>query len=143
MLMGQSRVFYSMSNDGLLPRAFSDVHPKYRTPYKSNLILFVFVGLFAAFIPERVAGDLTSIGTLFAFVLVSLGVWIMRRTDPNTPRPFRTPLVPLVPILGMLVCTAMIVGLPGPTLLSALGWMILGLFIYFAYSRKTSKLNKL
>jgi basic amino acid/polyamine antiporter, APA family len=142
MLMGQSRVFYSMSNDGLLPKAFSDVHPKYRTPYKSNWILFVFVGLFAAFVPERVAGDLTSIGTLFAFVLVCLGVWLMRRSDPNTPRPFRTPLVPLVPILGMLVCTAMIVGLPGTTLLSALGWMILGLIIYFAYSKNTSKLNK-
>lgn len=143
MLMGQSRVFYSMSNDGLLPKAFSDVHPKFRTPYKSNLILFVFVGIFAAFVPERVAGDLTSIGTLFAFVLVCLGVWIMRKSDPNTPRPFRTPLVPVVPILGMLVCTAMIVGLPGPTLLSALGWMVLGLVIYFAYSRNTSKLNKL
>lgn len=143
MLMGQSRVFYSMSNDGLLPKAFSDVHPKFRTPYKSNMILFVFVGLFAAFIPERVAGDLTSIGTLFAFVLVSLGVWIMRKTDPTTPRPFRTPLVPLVPILGMLVCTAMIVGLPGATLLSALIWMVVGLIIYFAYSKNKSKLNKL
>lgn len=142
MLMGQSRVFYSMSNDGLLPKAFSDVHPKFRTPYKSNLILFVFVGLFAAFVPERVAGDLTSIGTLFAFVLVSLGVWIMRKADPHTPRPFKTPLVPLVPILGMVVCTAMIVGLPGPTLLSALVWMVLGLLIYFGFSRKTSKLNK-
>ena len=143
MLMGQSRVFYSMSNDGLLPKAFSDVHPKFRTPYKSNMILFVFVGLFAAFVPERVAGDLTSIGTLFAFVLVSLGVWIMRRTDPGLHRPFKTPLVPLVPILGMLVCTAMIIGLPGPTLLSALGWMLLGLIIYFAYSKNKSKLNKL
>jgi APA family basic amino acid/polyamine antiporter len=142
MLMGQSRVFYSMSNDGLLPKAFSAVHPKFRTPYKSNMILFVFVGIFAAFVPERVAGDLTSIGTLFAFVLVCLGVWIMRKSDPNTPRPFRTPLVPLVPLLGMIVCTAMIVGLPGTTLLSALGWMVLGLIIYFAYSKNTSKLNK-
>lgn len=142
MLMGQSRVFYSMSNDGLLPKAFSEIHPKYRTPYKSNLILFVFVGLFAAFVPGSVAGDLTSIGTLFAFVLVSAGVWIMRRAEPNLARPFKTPLVPLVPILGMLVCTAMIVGLPGPTLISALGWMILGLIIYFLYSRKNSLLQK-
>lgn len=142
MLMGQSRVFYSMSNDGLLPKVFSDVHPTYRTPYKSNMILFVFVGAFAAFIPGSVAGDLTSIGTLFAFVLVSLGVWVMRRANPELPRPFRTPMVPLVPILGMLVCTAMIVGLPGPTLLSALGWMILGLVIYFAYSQKNSHLQK-
>ena len=142
MLLGQSRVFYSMSNDGLLPKAFSEVHHTYRTPYKSNWILFVFVGLFAAFIPGNVAGDLTSIGTLFAFVLVSAGVWIMRRSDPTTPRPFRTPLVPLVPILGMLVCSAMIVGLPWPTLTSALGWLIVGLVIYFSYSRFHSKLQK-
>ena len=141
MLLGQSRVFFSMSNDGLLPKAFSTLHPRFRTPYKANLILFIFVGAFAAFVPGSVAGDLTSIGTLFAFVLVSLGVWILRKTDPNTVRPFRTPLVPLVPILGMVVCTAMIVGLPGPTLLSALAWMILGLLIYFAYSRKRSKLG--
>src|SRR5271168_4450956 len=104
MLLGQSRVFYTMSTDGLLPKVFSDLHPKFRTPYKSNMILFVFVGLFAAFLPGSVAGDLTSIGTLFAFVLVSAGVWIMRVNDPGRPRPFRTPLVPLVPILGMLVC---------------------------------------
>ena len=141
MLMGQSRVFFSMSNDGLLPKAFSALHPRFRTPYKANWILFLFVGAFAAFVPGNVAGDLTSIGTLFAFVLVSLGVWVMRRTDPNTPRPFKTPLVPLVPILGMVVCTAMIVGLPGPTLLSALGWMILGLLVYFGYSRRNSKLG--
>ena len=142
MLLGQSRVFYSMSNDGLLPKAFSDVHPTYRTPYKSNWILFVFVGLFAAFIPGHVAGDLTSIGTLFAFVLVSLGVWLMRRSHPEEKRPFKTPLVPLVPILGMVVCSAMIVGLPVPTLLSAFGWMVLGLVVYFAYSQYHSKLQK-
>ena len=141
MLMGQSRVFYSMSNDGLLPKVFSDVHPKYRTPYKSNMILFVFVGAFGAFVPGSVAGDLTSIGTLFAFVLVCAGIWLMRVKDPNTVRPFRTPLVPLVPILGMIVCTAMIVGLPGPTLISALVWMIIGLVIYFSFSRSRSKLN--
>lgn len=141
MLMGQSRVFFSMSNDGLLPKAFSALHPRFRTPYKANVILFVFVGAFAAFVPGNVAGDLTSIGTLFAFVLVSLGVWVMRKTDPNTPRPFKTPLVPFVPLMGMIVCTAMIVGLPGPTLLSALGWMIAGLLVYFIYSRKHSKLG--
>ncbi|MBU6343106.1 MAG: amino acid permease [Bacteroidetes bacterium] len=142
MLLGQSRVFYSMSNDGLLPKAFSDIHPKFRTPYKSNWILFAFVGAFAAFIPGSVAGDLTSIGTLFAFVLVSAGVWVMRRNNPELVRPFKTPLVPLVPILGMVVCTAMIVGLPGPTLLSALGWMVLGLVIYFGFSQKNSHLQQ-
>ncbi|MBI3139211.1 MAG: amino acid permease [Sphingobacteriales bacterium] len=142
MLMGQSRVFYTMSTDGLLPKVFSALHPKFRTPYKSNIILFVFVGLFAAFVPGSVAGDLTSIGTLLAFVLVCLGVLLLRRTDPHLQRPFKTPLVPLVPILGMLVCLAMIISLWGTTLLSAFLWMIIGLVIYFGYSRKRSKLGK-
>ena len=141
MLLGQSRVFYTMATDGLLPKVFCALHPKFRTPYKSNMILFVFVGLFAAFVPGSVAGDLTSIGTLFAFVLVSAGVWIMRRNDPARPRPFKTPLVPFVPIMGMLVCTAMIVSLDSETLLTALVWMILGLLIYFGYSKNNSKLR--
>jgi APA family basic amino acid/polyamine antiporter len=141
MLMGQSRVFYTMSSDGLLPKIFSDIHPRFHTPYKSNMVLFVFVGLFAAFVPVNVAGDLTSIGTLFAFVLVCLGVMILRKKEPNLRRPFKTPAVPLVPILGMIVCTAMIVGLPGETLISAFVWMILGLVIYFMYSRRHSKLR--
>jgi len=141
MLLGQSRVFYTMSTDGLLPKVFSDLHPKFSTPYKSNMILFVFVGLFAAFLPSSIAGDLTSIGTLFAFVLVCVGVIILRRTDPNLVRPFKTPLVPLVPILGILICGAMIISLPRNTLLSALGWMLIGLVIYFGYSRKNSKLG--
>lgn len=141
MLLGQSRVFYTMSTDGLLPKVFSDLHPKYRTPYKSNMILFIFVGLFAAFLPESVAGDLTSIGTLFAFVVVCVGVLILRKKDPNLVRPFKTPLVPLVPILGMIICAAMIVSLALSTQLSALGWMILGLIIYFTYSKNNSKLG--
>jgi len=141
MLMGQSRVFYTMSSDGLLPKVFSDLHPKFRTPYKSNMILFVFVGLFAAFLPESVAGDLTSVGTLFAFVLVCIGVIILRKKDPDLPRPFKTPLVPLVPILGILVCAGMIAGLPRDTQLAALAWMVIGLLIYFGYSRKNSKLG--
>lgn len=141
MLMGQSRVFYTMSKDGLLPKIFSDLHPKFKTPYKSNMILFLFVGAFAAFVPGSVAGDLTSIGTLFAFILVCAGVILLRKSEPNLPRPFKTPLVPLVPILGMLVCAGMIVGLPRETQLSALVWMILGLLIYFGYSKKHSKLG--
>ena len=141
MLMGQSRVFYSMANDGLLPKVFSDLHPKYRTPYKSNWILFVFVGAFAAFVPGSVAGDLTSFGTLFAFVLVSAGVWILRRKSPEMERPFKTPLVPLVPILGAVICLAMIFALDSQTLKVAFAWMALGLVVYFAYSRKHSKLN--
>lgn len=141
MLMGQSRVFYTMASDGLLPRVFSDLHPKFRTPYKSNMILFLFVGGFAAFIPGDVTGDLTSIGTLFAFVLVCAGIWILRRKDPGLMRPFKTPLVPLVPILGILVCSAMIISLSNETLLSAFVWMLIGLVVYFSYSRKNSKLR--
>jgi APA family basic amino acid/polyamine antiporter len=141
MLLGQSRVFFSMANDGLLPKVFSDLHPKYRTPYKSNIILFVFVGLFAAFVPGSLAGNLTSIGTLFAFVLVSAGVMVMRRANPNVERPFRTPLVPLVPILGIVVCGAMIVSLDRATQLTAFVWMLVGLVVYFAYSRYHSKIS--
>jgi APA family basic amino acid/polyamine antiporter len=141
MLMGQSRIFYTMSNDGLIPKAFGELHPKYKTPYKANMILFVFVGLFAAFVPGSVAGDLTSFGTLFAFVLVSLGVWILRRKSPGIERPFKTPLVPLVPILGAVICLGMIVALDLQTLKVAFAWMALGLVVYFAYSRKRSKLN--
>ncbi len=141
MLLGQSRVFYTMSKDGLLPKVFSDLHPKFRTPYKSNMILFVFVGLFAGFLPESVAGDLTSIGTLFAFVVVCVGVMILRKKDPNLIRPFKTPLVPLVPILGILICAAMIISLALSTQLAALAWMIVGLCIYFGYSRHNSKLR--
>jgi APA family basic amino acid/polyamine antiporter len=141
MLMGQSRVFYSMAKDGLLPKAFSDIHPRFRTPYKSNAILFVFVGLFAGFVPGDLAGNLTSIGTLFAFVIVCAGIWIIRRASPETPRPFRTPMVPLVPILGILVCSTMIVTLDSMTQKVAFGWMLIGFVIYFGYSRNRSKLN--
>ena len=111
MLMGQSRVFYSMSKDGLVPKVFSELHPKFRTPFKSNALLLIFVGLFAGFVPGSVAGDLTSFGTLFAFVLVCVGIWVLRVKNPDAVRPFKTPLVPLVPILGILVCSAMIISL--------------------------------
>ncbi len=141
MLMGQSRVFFSMANDGLLPKVFSDLHPKFRTPYKSNILLFVFVGAFSTLIPGDITGNLTSIGTLLAFVLVCIGVIIMRKTDKVTPRPFKTPWVPVVPILGAIVCTMMIVSLDSTTLISAFCWMILGLVIYFTYSTKHSKLR--
>jgi len=141
MLMGQSRIFYTMSNDGLIPKAFGDLHPKFKTPYKANWILFVFVGIFAAFVPGNVAGDLTSFGTLFAFLLVSLGVWILRVKSPQIHRPFKTPLVPLVPILGFIICLGMIIALDPETLKAAFSWMILGIIVYFAYSRKHSKLN--
>jgi len=142
MLLGQSRVFYSMSKDGLVPKVFSELHPKFRTPFKSNALLLVFVGLFAGFVPGSVAGDLTSFGTLFAFVLVCAGVWVLRVKNPTAVRPFTTPLVPLVPILGILICSAMIISLGKETLISAGAWMIVGLVIYFVYSRHNSTLRK-
>ena len=142
MLYGQSRVFYSMSRDGLVPKLFSDVHPKYRTPYKSNMLFFAFVGLFASFVPQDIVGDMTSIGTLFAFILVCVGVMIMRKTNPEIPRQFKTPWVPVVPILGVIVCGAMVFGLGWANWARLLIWMGIGFIIYFAYSIRKSKLNK-
>jgi APA family basic amino acid/polyamine antiporter len=130
-----------MSNDGLLPKIFSDIHPKFRTPYKSNMLLFLFVGVFSAFVPGDIVGDMTSIGTLFAFILVCAGVIIMRKTDPDVKRGFRTPLVPFVPILGMLVCGAMVFGLGWPNWSRLLVWLLIGFVIYFTYSAKKSKLR--
>jgi APA family basic amino acid/polyamine antiporter len=141
MLLGQSRVFYSMANDGLLPKLFSDIHPTFRTPYKCNFLLFFFVGAFAGFIPGSLAGDLTSIGTLFAFCVVCVGVWIMRHSEPGLKRPFRTPFVPVVPILGVIVCGGMIISLDHRTQLTAFAWMLIGLAVYFLYGRSHSHLN--
>ncbi|HNI46048.1 MAG TPA: amino acid permease, partial [Chitinophagales bacterium] len=142
MLLGQSRVFYSMSRDGLLPSFFGDLHPTFRTPYKSNVILFGFVAIFAAFIPGEVVGDMCSIGTLFAFVLVSIGVIIMRKTNPDVPRSFKTPFSPVFPMLGAIVCGAMIFGLGWENWLRLFAWLIVGFVIYFGYGVKHSKLNK-
>jgi APA family basic amino acid/polyamine antiporter len=141
MLLGQSRVFYSMGNDGLLPKAFSEVHPKYKTPYKANLAILVIVGAFAAFIPGDIVGDMTSIGTLFAFILVCISVIVLRKTEPDMKREFKTPFVPVVPILGIAVCLAMIFGLGWTNWLRLIGWLALGLIVYFTYSKKRSKLN--
>jgi APA family basic amino acid/polyamine antiporter len=141
LLMGQSRVFYSMSRDGLLPAMLSDVHPKFKTPYKANWAIFLIVGFFAAFLPGDIVGDMSSIGTLFAFILVCIGVIILRKTDPDMPRQFKTPLVPLVPILGVLFCTLMIAGLGWTNWLRLLVWLLLGFIIYFGYSKKHSKLR--
>ncbi|HEX4749722.1 MAG TPA: amino acid permease [Bryobacteraceae bacterium] len=138
MLLGQSRVFYSMSNDGLLPRLFSEIHPRFRTPWKSNLLLMVFVSIGAAFTPIASLGNLTSIGTLFAFVVVCVGIILMRKQRPDLQRPFRTPLVPLVPVLGVVVNLALMAGLGLITWSAFLVWMIIGLIIYFSYSRHRS-----
>ena len=138
MLLGQSRVFYSMAKDGLLPKMFSEIHPKYKTPYKANLIILVLVGLFAAFIPGDVVGDMTSIGTLFAFCLVCIGVIILRKTDP---RQFRAPWVPVLPILGVVVCLLMMLGLGWTNWTRLIGWLAIGFVIYFGYSAKHSHLR--
>ena len=142
MLLGQSRVFFSMSKDGLVPKVFSAVHPKFQTPYKSNLIFLVFVGLFAAFVPGDVVGDMTSIGTLFAFTLVCIGVLILRKVDPDRERPFKTPFMPVVPILGAGVCILMMVGLGAHNWERLLIWMALGMAIYYGYSRRNSVVRR-
>ena len=141
MLLGQSRVFYSMSRDGLVPKIFSAVHPKFHTPYKSNMLFFGFTSVFAAFVPGDVVGEMTSIGTLFAFMLVCVGVWIMRHRRPDLPRGFRVPALPVVSTLGVLVCGAMIYGLGWTNWLRLAAWLAAGLVIYFAYSRKRSLLQ--
>jgi APA family basic amino acid/polyamine antiporter len=142
MLMGQSRVFFSMSKDGLMPKVFSDLHPVFRTPAKNNLLFMILVSIFAAFVPARVVGEMTSIGTLFAFILVCLGVMIMRKKMPEAPRAFRTPLVPLVPILGIFVCLFMMVFLPLDTWIRLIVWMMIGFDFYLFYGMKHSFLNK-
>ncbi len=141
-LLGQSRVFFSMSKDGLLPPVFSRVHPTFRTPMHSSLLLGLFISLFAGFVPISVVGEMTSIGTLLAFVMVCLGVIIMRRTNPDAPRSFRTPWVPLVPLLGIATCVLMMVSLPWETWLRLIVWLAIGLAIYYGYGRKHSKLRR-
>ncbi|MCS6953286.1 MAG: amino acid permease [Bryobacterales bacterium] len=141
MLLGQSRIFFSMSRDGLLPKVFSDIHPRFRTPWRSNLLLMLFVSLFSAFAPISAVGQMTSIGTLFAFVIVCAGILVMRKTQPDVPRPFRTPWVPVVPVLGILVNALMIYGLGWSNWLRLLLWLALGLAIYFGYGRRHSLLT--
>jgi APA family basic amino acid/polyamine antiporter len=142
LLLGQSRVFYTMSKDGLLPPMFSEVHPKFRTPWKSNIAFAVFVSLFAGLVPGSVIGEMCSIGTLLAFVFVCVAVIILRRTMPDAPRPFRTPLVPLFPIIGVLVCLALMVALPWDTWARLVIWLAIGLVVYFLYGRRHSRLAR-
>ena len=141
MLMGQSRVFFSMSKDGLVPKVFSEIHPKFRTPSKNNLLFLLFVSVFAAFIPARVVGEMTSIGTLFAFILVCIGVMVLRKSNPDAPRAFKTPWVPLVPILGIFTCLFMMVFLPLDTWIRLIVWMLIGIDVYVGYGLKNSKLG--
>jgi basic amino acid/polyamine antiporter, APA family len=140
LLLGQSRIFFAVSRDGLLPAAFSKVHPKYRTPYIPTTITAIAVGLTAAFLPIQEIAELTNIGTLFAFVLVCAGVWILRRIEPELKRPFRTPLVPLVPVLGIFFCAYLMLSLPTVTWIRFFVWMLLGFAIYFSYGRFHSRI---
>jgi len=134
-LLGQTRIFYSMSHDGLLPKAFSAVHPKYRTPYLSTAVTGIVVSIAAGLVPIAVLGQLVSMGTLLAFVLVCIGILILRRTSPEIPRPFRTPGLPWVPIAGALICLVQMFSLPVTTWERLVVWLAIGLVIYFSYSR--------
>jgi APA family basic amino acid/polyamine antiporter len=142
LIFGQSRIFFSMARDGLLPRVFSAVHPAFRTPHRSTLIVGVLVALLGAFTPIDVLAELTNIGTLAAFVLVSLAVWRLRYTQPDLPRGFRVPWVPVIPILSALASLALIVSLPGITIVRFVVWLAVGLIVYFAYSRHHSELQR-
>ncbi|SUJ29316.1 putative fructoselysine transporter [Sphingobacterium spiritivorum] len=141
MLLGQSRVFYSMSKDGLLPALFSHLG-KNQTPWKTNVIFMIFVSLFAGFVPVSDLGHMVSIGTLFAFTLVCIGILVLRKTAPDIERPFRTPLVPLIPILGVIVCVAMMASLPIQSWERLGIWLGIGMIIYFIYGKKHSKIRK-
>lgn len=143
MLLGQSRVFYSMSRDGLLPEWAGVVHPRFRTPWISTLLVGGFVAIFAALIPIDILGELVSIGTLLAFVIVCFGVWILRKRRPELHRPFKTPMVPLVPILGIIVSLGLMASLPLDTWIRLVVWLAIGMVIYFSYGRHHSRVQKL
>jgi APA family basic amino acid/polyamine antiporter len=142
MLLGQSRVFYAMSHDGLLPGVFARLHPVWHTPWRSNLIFMVFTGALAGLVPISSLGHMTSIGTLLAFVIVCAGVVVLRRTQPDQKRSYRVPLSPLFPALGILVCLAMMVSLDIATWIRLVVWLVIGLVIYFSYSRQHSRVAK-
>ena len=141
MLLGQSRVFYSMAKDGLLWKWAGDIHPRFRTPWKSTAITGVCVATIGSLIPIGSLGQMVSIGTLMAFVIVCAGVWVMRRRRPDLKRPFRTPWVPFVPIMGIIISLAMMLGLNGITWLRLLIWLIVGMVIYFTYGARHSRVQ--
>jgi APA family basic amino acid/polyamine antiporter len=141
MLLGQPRIFYSMSRDGLLPPAFSKVHPKFKTPYISTLLTGLVAIILAGILPISILGELVSIGTLLAFTIVCISILVLRRTRPEIPRPFKTPWVPVIPILGAFFCLLQMASLPLDTWLRLIIWMAIGLFIYFLYGIRKSKLR--
>jgi APA family basic amino acid/polyamine antiporter len=140
LLMGQSRVFMTMSQDGLLPKLFSKLDPKTRTPLRSNLVFMVVIAVLSAFAPPQIAGELTNIGTLFAFTIVCAGVLVVRRTMPNAERGFRTPFVPFVPLAGIMVCVALMLFLPADTWMRLVMWLLIGYDVYSLYGMKHSKM---
>jgi APA family basic amino acid/polyamine antiporter len=142
MMLGQPRIFYTMSKDGLLPPVFSRVHPKFRTPWVAQILTGVVAMLIAGLFPIGLLGELVSIGTLLAFAIVCAGVLVLRFTDPQIQRPFRTPLVGVVAPLGILFCGWLMYGLPPDTWARLLVWMLICLVIYFGYSRRHSKLER-
>src|SRR5215469_9191976 len=142
MMLGQSRVLYTMSHDGLLWKWVGQLHPRFCTPYKTSIVVGIFAATLAAFFPITLLGELVSLGTLLAFTIVSLGVWVMRVRHPEMPRPFRTPWVPVVPVCGMIVSVALMVSLDRQAWIGFGSWLIFGLFIYFLYSRKHSHVQK-
>ncbi|MBN8548823.1 MAG: amino acid permease, partial [Deltaproteobacteria bacterium] len=141
LMLGQPRIFYCMANDGLLPKIFAKMHPRYGTPFFSTMLTGILAGLIAGFVPIGILGELVSIGTLLAFVIVCAGVWVLRITDPNVHRPFRTPWVPVVSTLGVLVSVLQMAWLPFDTWMRLLIWMALGLVIYFSYGRRHSVIS--
>ncbi len=143
MLMGQPRIFFSMAKDGLLPASFAKVHSRFKTPYVTTIITGVVAAFFAGILPINILGELVSIGTLLAFVIVCIGIIVLRKSRPDLPRPFKTPWVPLVPILGALICFAQMAGLPLDTWLRLIIWMAIGIIIYFTYGKHHSKVRKL
>ncbi|HSC17759.1 MAG TPA: amino acid permease [Rhizomicrobium sp.] len=139
LILGQSRIFYAMAKDGMIPPLFSDVHPRFRTPWKGTLITGIFAALLGGFLPLDILGELVSIGTLLAFVIVCAGVMILRSKRPLVHRPFRTPVVYLVAPLGIVMCGAMMAWLPLDTWLRLLAWTVIGIVIYFAYSVRNAR----
>jgi APA family basic amino acid/polyamine antiporter len=142
MLMGQPRIFFTMANDGLLPRSFSRIHPRFRTPYVTTILTGIVACFFAGLLPIHILSELVSIGTLLAFTIVCISILILRKNKPDVPRPFKTPWVPVVPILGAAICLLQMFSLPWETWERLLIWMAIGFVIYFAYGIKSSKLSK-
>jgi APA family basic amino acid/polyamine antiporter len=142
MLLGQPRIFFTMSKDGLLPPVFSKVHPKFKTPYISTIVTGSVAMVIAGMLPISILGELVSIGTLLAFIIVCMSVLVLRKSRPDIHRPFKTPWVPFIPIMGAVICFAQMAALPLDTWLRLIIWMAIGLFIYFFYGIRHSKVRK-